>query len=177
MAGAACDLERDNVAFPNLDLISDAWCDLLDDTAEFVAEDVAFVHLHDDSYNDDQTVSNHFVSFGEPENIITMQEMQVAAANSGAGNLENNIAVFEELGLWNLNWWEGRTLANSMIAGGGVKGGLSRTNFNLLLALPSEGFHGLTAVSLVPLVAGDILLDDVVVVVADDLLDRVGCLY
>lgn len=59
------------------------------------------------------------------------------------------------------NWWGGKED--------------NHTNSNLLLPLPDEGQHGLAGIAEVPLVVGDILLD-ILLVVADGLLEGIGCL-
>ena len=64
----------DSVAF--LDFLH-GWTHLVYDTTELVAEDVALLHFDD----------------------CTMEQVQVAAANCAAGDLEDDIAVFEDLWL------------------------------------------------------------------------------
>lgn len=51
--------------------------DLVDDTAEFVAEDVAFVHLHHRA----------------------MKKMKIAATDGAASDFENDIRLLDNLGL------------------------------------------------------------------------------
>lgn len=79
-AVAAGNLEGNNVALADLGLL-DLWTDLLDNTAELVAEDVALVHLHDG----------------------TVEEVKVRAADGGAGDLEDDIGGLDNLGLGNLD--------------------------------------------------------------------------
>ena len=126
-AVAAGNLERNDIALADLDLL-DAGADLIDNTAELVAEDVALVHLHDG----------------------TVVEMEVRAADGGAGDLEDDIVWFDNLGLGDID------------------------DSDLLGALPDEGLHEVGRVAgLGAVVVGDVLLD-LFGAIADKLLDAVS---
>lgn len=82
----------------------------------------------------------------------TVQQVEVTPADCGAGDLQDHISVFENLRFRNLD------------------------HFHLLLALPNQRLHCLALVSYaLGIVVGDVLLD-ILLVMADNLFGRVGCL-
>lgn len=74
-AVAAGNLEGRDITLADLDS-RDGRPDLVDDAAEFMAQDVAFGELDDGA----------------------VQEMQVGAADGAAGDFEDDVAVFDDLG-------------------------------------------------------------------------------
>lgn len=81
LTGPACDLEGGHDAltgFQGLDFRPDR----VDPAAEFMAEDVAFLHLDDGA----------------------VEEMEVGAADGGAGDFEDDILRFDDSGLGDLDW-------------------------------------------------------------------------
>ena len=77
---SASNLERCNDTVTLLDVL-DTRAERVYDTAELVAENVTLLHL------DDRTV----------------EKMEVRTADCGAGNLENNIAILDDLWLWGVD--------------------------------------------------------------------------
>ena len=66
---------------PNLEAF-DAWSHTVDFAAEFVAKDIAFLELDDGA----------------------VVEMEVGAADGGAGDLEDYVTIFEDFRLRALDW-------------------------------------------------------------------------
>ena len=66
---------------PNLEAF-DAWSHTIDFAAEFVAKDIAFLELDDGA----------------------VVEMEVGAADGGAGDLEDYVTIFEDFRLRAFDW-------------------------------------------------------------------------
>ena len=92
---AASDLETGDDAVALLQVL-DTGAHLVYDTAELVAQDVALLQLDDGA----------------------MVEVQVAAADGAAGDLEDHVAVFEDLGFGAVDCWraEGKRLVFVLLA-------------------------------------------------------------
>lgn len=120
-----------NLHIPFLELCDGA-TNVVYHTTELMTEDVALLHFYNRA----------------------VEQMQIGAANSGSGNLEDNIAGLDDRRLGRIDY------------------------ANIVLAEPCQSLHGLGVIRPLFLVAGvcDILRSNVVVIVADGLLDFHGCL-
>lgn len=78
---AACNLEGCNIAVADFDLL-DSRANLVDDAAEFMTEDVSFVHL------------NH----------RAVKKMKVAATEGAAGDSQNNVRVLQNSWFRDINY-------------------------------------------------------------------------
>lgn len=97
---SAGNLERHDISLSNLDALGPG-ADLVDDAAELVSQDIALVHLHDGAFK--ASAPFHPVS-RRGQASHTMEEMQVTPADCRASHLEDNVAVFDDFRLRDVNW-------------------------------------------------------------------------
>lgn len=151
---SASDLETSDHTVTGLDVL-DCGTDRVHHTAELVAQDVALVHF------DHRAV----------------EEMQIGAADSATGDLEDDVAVFDYDRLGHIHCGSGGQYIDRRQNVCRLR--IRLTNADIILAHPAQGLHVDVWVAIFRSVNGwvsDVLCGIGIVAVAEELFDFVCCL-